>query len=85
MLIGLIGVMAVLGTAAPAQGQSSPTAADDQYGAVLGEQAGGGQAGGGAGGLPFTGLDLLLVGGAGAALGCCGLLMHRIARAADPG
>ena len=38
------------------------TAADDQYGAVLGEQSGGGNVQG-AGGLPFTGLNLIVIGG----------------------
>ena len=68
--------------AAPAQ---AGTAADDQYGAVLGEQTGGG--GGqvlGAGSLPFTGLDLIAVLGAGAGLAAAGMAVRRSARGQRP-
>ena len=76
MLTGIATVVATLVLAAPAQ---ASTAADDQYGAVLGEQNGGGNLQG-AGGLPFTGLDLVLVGGVGAALTAGGILVRRAAR-----
>lgn len=61
--------------AGPAQ---AATAADDQYGAVLGEQSGG--PGGLTGGLPFTGLDLLLVLGAGTALTVGGIALRHAGR-----
>ena len=76
MLTGLATTVATLVLAAPAQASS---AADDQYGAVLGEQSGGGNLQD-AGGLPFTGLNLLLVGGVGAALTAGGVLVRRAAR-----
>jgi hypothetical protein len=60
------------------------TAAGDQYGAVLGEQSGGGNVQG-TGGLPFTGLDLVLIGGVGTALTAGGVLVRRMARLPDPG
>ena len=50
-MIGALTTIAVLMFAGPAQ---ASTAADDQYGAVLGEQSGGGNVQG-ASGLPFTG------------------------------
>ena len=68
--------------AAPAQ---AATAADDQYGAVLGEQSGG--SGGqvlGAGSLPFTGLDLIVVLGIGAGLAAAGMALRRSARGQRP-
>jgi hypothetical protein len=71
--------------AAPAANAS--TAADDQYGAVLGQQAGGPGAAEGAGTLPFTGLDLLLVAGAGTGFAVAGIAARRLAarsRPADP-
>jgi hypothetical protein len=54
------------------------TPADEQYGGPGGTQGGGGdvlgeQSGGGTGGLPFTGLNLLLVLGAGSGLIASGL------------
>ena len=76
MLTGIATVVATLVLSAPAQ---ASTAADNQYGAVLGEQSGGGNLQG-AGGLPFTGLDLVLVGGVGAALTAGGILVRRAAR-----
>ena len=78
-LTSLATMAATLILAAPAQ---ASTAADDQYGAVLGEQSGGGNLQG-AGGLPFTGLDLVLVGGVGAALAAGGVLVRRAARPVD--
>jgi hypothetical protein len=64
--------------AAPVQ---AATAADDQYGAVLGEQSGGGGAQVlGAGTLPFTGLDLIALLGAGTGLAAAGMAVRRSAR-----
>jgi hypothetical protein len=76
-MVGALTTIAVLMFAGPAQ---AATAADDQYGAVLGEQSGGGNVQG-AGGLPFTGLNLVLLGGVGAALTAGGVLIRRSARA----
>jgi len=76
LMIGALTTIAVLMFAGPAQ---ASTAADDQYGAVLGEQSGGGNVQG-AGGLPFTGLNLVLLGGVGAALTAGGVLVRRSAR-----
>jgi len=67
--------------AAPAQ---AGTAADDQYGAVLGKQTGGGGQVLGAGSLPFTGLDLIAVLGAGAGLAAAGMALRRSARGQRP-
>jgi len=75
-LTGIATVVATLVLAAPAQ---ASTAADDQYGAVLGEQTGGGNVQR-AGVLPFTGLDLVLLGGVGAALTAGGIVARRVAR-----
>jgi len=80
VVVGAAMTIVALILAAPAQ---AATAADDQYGAVLGEQSGGGgQVAGveGVGGLPFTGLDLLLVLGAGTGLAAAGVALRRTAR-----
>ena len=82
ILTGIATIVTTLILAAPAQ---ASTAADDQYGAVLGEQSGGGNLQGAGGGLPFTGLDLLLTGGVGAALTAGGVLARRVARPIEPG
>ena len=71
----------ILASASPARATTDPTAADDQYGAVLGEQAGGGGSQGGAGTLPFTGLDLLVVAGLGAGLTAAGAGIRRVVHA----
>ena len=60
----------------PAQ---ASTAEDFQYRAILAEQGGGGNAHG-VGGLPFTGVNLVLLGGVGAAATVAGALFRRIAR-----
>ncbi len=77
MKISAVTTIAALILAGPAQ---ASTAADNQYGAVLGEQAGGGGPLG-AGTLPFTGLNLLLVIGAGMGLIAVGAGIRRKARA----
>jgi len=82
LMVGIGTTIAALVLAAPVQ---ASTAADDQYGAVLGEQGGGGNVQGESGGLPFTGLDLLLVGGVGTALTAGGVLIRRIARVPSSG
>ncbi|MGH3076073.1 MAG: hypothetical protein ACRDQC_14140 [Gaiellales bacterium] len=61
----------VLLTAAPAFAATSP--ADSQYGAVKGEQAGGG------GSLPFTGMNLLVLVAAGTMLVAGGMGLRSLA------
>jgi hypothetical protein len=61
--------------ASPAQA-SDTTPADNQYGGVLGEQTGGA----GQGGLPFTGLNLLVITGVGAGLAAAGVGIRSAAR-----
>jgi hypothetical protein len=80
LMVGIGTTIAALALTGPAQ---ASTAADDQYGAVLGEQSGGGNVQG-TGTLPFTGFDILLVGGAGTALMTGGLLLRRTARRSAP-
>jgi hypothetical protein len=84
LMVGIGTTIAALLLAGPAQ---ASTAADDQYGAVLGEQSGGGgQVAGveGVGDLPFTGLNLMLVGGIGTALTAGGVVLRRTARRSAP-
>src|SRR3954451_20782047 len=59
-LIAIATIGFALVAASPAEAADT-TPADSQYGAVLGEQSGGS---GGQGGLPFTGLNLVVVNGA---------------------
>jgi len=73
--------LALGGVAAPPAHAAGGTASDDQYGGVLGEQSGpGGAVGGGA--LPFTGLSVVLVLGAGTGLTAAGVAARRMARSA---
>jgi hypothetical protein len=81
LILGVGTTIAALTFSAPAQ---ASTAADDQYGGVLGEQSGGGNLQG-AGGLPFTGLDLVTLGGLGAAATVGGFLVRRAARVPHAG
>jgi hypothetical protein len=75
LVLSLTTIVTALALAGPAQ---ASTAADDQYGAVLGEQSGG--TGHGTGGLPFTGLNVVLVAGIGTALTAGGMVLRRTAR-----
>lgn len=75
-VMGLIvasAIAMVLLAAAPAFGATSP--ADSQYGAVKGEQAGGG-----GGSLPFTGLNLLVLVAAGSAIAAGGVGLRAVAQ-----
>ena len=74
-LIAVATVGLALVAASPAQAADT-TPADSQYGAVLGEQSGGA----GQGGLPFTGLDLVVVTGLGAGLAAAGIGLRSAAR-----
>jgi hypothetical protein len=74
-LIAVATIVFVLVAASPAQAADT-TAADNQYGAVLGEQSGGA----GQGGLPFTGLNLVVVTGLGAGLAAAGVGLRSAAR-----
>ena len=84
-----------VGLAAPAFGQSVSDGYSEE-GAVIETQAGGGGGGGGgstdpvsasddSGNLPFTGLDLGLIGGSGLLLLGAGLGMRHLTRAPQPG
>lgn len=74
-LIAMSTVGLALVAASPAQAADT-TAADNQYGAVLGEQSGGA----GQGGLPFTGLNLVVVSGLGAGLAAAGVGLRSASR-----
>lgn len=76
-MFGLIVVSAIamlLLAAAPAFAADS-TPADGQYGAVKGEQAGGGS-----GSLPFTGMNLLLIVATGGAIAASGVGLRAVAQ-----
>jgi len=76
VLAALTVLVLLLDTAQPAHAASGdPTASDDQYGAVLGQESGGQ-----GGSLPFTGLDLVVVLAAGTGLTAAGIAVRRIAR-----
>jgi hypothetical protein len=77
LMISAVTTIAALILAGPAQ---ASTAADDQYGAVLGEHSGGGPQAEATGGLPFTGLNLLLMLGGGTGLAASGIALRRAAR-----
>ena len=82
LMIAMAMTVAALVAPAPAQASANPTAADDQYGAVLGEQSGGGGNLQGAGSLPFTGLDLALLIGLGTGMTAAGIALRRATRPA---
>ncbi len=71
-LIAIAAIGFALVAATPAEAADT-TPADSQYGAVLGEQSGGS----GQGGLPFTGLNLVVVAGVGGALAAAGAGLRR--------
>lgn len=73
-LIVITAIAMVLLAATPAFGAQT-TPADHQYGAVLGEQAGGG-----GGSLPFTGLNLLVLVAAGSAIAAGGVGLRAVAQ-----
>jgi hypothetical protein len=78
----IVGTATTIAAVILAPSAQASTAADDQYGAVLGEQSGGGNVQG-AGGLPFTGVNLIVIGGLGTALAASGVLVRRVTRPAD--
>ena len=78
----IVGTATTIAAVILAPSAQASTAADDQYGAVLGEQSGGGDVQG-AGGLPFTGMNLIVIGGLGTALAASGVLVRRVTRPAD--
>ena len=81
LVVALVLVLALSGTALA---QSSVDGYSDQAGQIQSQVAGGGPGGGGGGGdssLPFTGLDVALLAGAGGLLVAAGLGMRRLTRA----
>ena len=74
-LAAIVAATLALGVATPSAYAAGGTASDDQYGGVLGQEAGGQ----GGGSLPFTGLDLVVVLAAGTGLTAAGVAMRRTA------
>lgn len=72
-LMVVVAVSAILLSAAPAFADTTP--ADGQYSGNLGEQAGGG-----GGSLPFTGMNLVVLVGAGGAIAAAGVGLRAVAR-----
>ena len=79
-MIGAVTTIAALILAGPAQ---ASTTADDQYGAVLGQQSGAAPTSQGKGSLPFTGANLIVVIGVGTALTAGGAAIRRKAAAPE--
>lgn len=84
-IISVVAVLALtLALATTAYGQSSVEGYSDQGGQVQNDVAGAAQGGAvqdSGGSLPFTGLDVALLAGAGALLGAAGFGMRRLTRA----
>ncbi len=76
LMAGTVTTIAALVLVGPAQ---ASTAEDHQYRALHAEQ-GGGRNAQGTGGLPFTGVSLVLLGGVGAAATAAGALVRGMAR-----
>jgi hypothetical protein len=91
-VVAALVVIAVLAVAPVAAFAQNVDATDAQYKTskeqVAGGASGGGDGGGGlsssVGGLPFTGVDLLIVAGAGAALLGTGVLLRRLSGPGAP-
>jgi hypothetical protein len=80
----VVAMVLVLALSSTALAQSSVDGYSDQAGQIQSQVAGGGPGGGGGGGdssLPFTGLDVALLAGAGGLLVAAGLGMRRLTRA----
>ncbi len=77
----LVAVVLVFTLAGTALAQSSVDGYNDQAGQIQSQVTGGGSGGGGDGSLPFTGLDVALLAGAGGLLVAAGLGMRRLTRA----
>jgi hypothetical protein len=86
-IISVVAVLALtLALATTAYGQSSVQGYNNQAGQTQSDVAGSQQAGtteASGGSLPFTGLDVALLAGAGVLLGAAGFGMRRLTRAPD--
>jgi hypothetical protein len=80
-LAAVVAASLALGAAAPPAHASGGTPSDDQYGGVLGEQSGPGASQGGEA-LPVTGINVVLLLGAGTGLTAAGVAARRMARGA---